>query len=49
MSRGIPMTEARKLVITGFFNEIIAQIKDEEIEDRLMNRIENELNKAGTF
>jgi Fe-S cluster assembly protein SufD len=49
MSRGIPMSEARKLVITGFFNEIIAQIKDEEIEGRLMTRIENELNRAGTF
>ena len=49
MSRGIPMAEARKLVIRGFFNEIVAQIKNDEIEERLMNRIENELNKAGTF
>lgn len=49
MSRGIPMAEARKLVIRGFFNEIVAQIKDAEIEEHLMKRIENELNAAGTF
>ena len=49
MSRGIPMTEARLLVIRGFFNEILVLIKDESIEERLMNRIDSELSKGGTI
>jgi len=47
MSRGIPMDEARRLVVRGFFAEIINQIGDEDIENRLMDRIDNELAKAG--
>lgn len=47
MSRGIPMEEARRLVVRGFFAEIISQIQDEVIEERLMTRIDGELAKAG--
>ncbi|MBI3429535.1 MAG: Fe-S cluster assembly protein SufD [Actinobacteria bacterium] len=47
MSRGIPMEEARRLVVRGFFSEIISQIHDEAIEERLMTRIDGELAKAG--
>lgn len=47
MSRGIPMDEARRLVVRGFFSEIISQIQNEEIEERLMSRIDGELAKAG--
>jgi Fe-S cluster assembly protein SufD len=47
MSRGIPMEEARRLVVRGFFAEIITQIGDEAIEERLMDRIDGELEKAG--
>ena len=47
MSRGIPMDAARRLVVRGFFAEIISQIKDEVIEERLMTRIDGELAKAG--
>ena len=47
MSRGIPMDEARRLVVRGFFSEIISQIQDDIIEDRLMSRIDFELSKAG--
>ena len=47
MSRGIAKEEARRLVIRGFFNEIITQINNEEIEDRLMSRIDSELAKVG--
>lgn len=47
MSRGIPMDEARRLVVRGFFAEIISQIEDEEIQERLMMRIEGELERAG--
>lgn len=47
MSRGIPMDEARRLVVRGFFAEVIAKIGDEQIEDRLLARIDGELAKAG--
>jgi Fe-S cluster assembly protein SufD len=47
MSRGINMDDARRLVVRGFFNEIIGQIKNEEIEDRLMQRVDKELAKVG--
>jgi Fe-S cluster assembly protein SufD len=48
MSRGIPMDEARRLVVRGFFSEIISQINHEKIEERLMSRIDGELSKAGS-
>ena len=47
MSRGIDQLQARRLVVRGFFNEIISQIGNEEVEERLMSRIESELEKAG--
>ena len=47
MSRGINMDDARRLVVRGFFNEIIGQIRNEEIESRLMQRIDGELAKVG--
>ena len=49
MSRGIPMNEARQLVIRGFFNEVVSLIKNEEIEERLMAKIESELSKVGSI
>jgi Fe-S cluster assembly protein SufD len=45
-SRGIPANIARQLVIRGFFLEIVAKLGLPEIEERIMNRIENELEKA---
>ena len=47
MSRGIPMADARRLVIRGFFTEIINKIGNEAIEERLMNRIDTQLEKVG--
>jgi Fe-S cluster assembly protein SufD len=47
MSRGINMEDARRLVVRGFFNEIVSEIGIEEIQDRLMARIDDELAKAG--
>ena len=47
MSRGINIDDARRLVVRGFFNEIIGQIKNEEIENRLMHHIDSELEKVG--
>jgi Fe-S cluster assembly protein SufD len=49
MSRGIAEADAKRLVIRGFFSEVISLIKDEEIEERLMARVDGELSKAGTF
>ena len=46
-SRGIPAEVARRLVIRGFFAEIIGKIKSEDIENRLMERIDSELAKVG--
>jgi len=47
MSRGINIADARRLVVRGFFNEIISEIGDEVIQTRLMDRIDDELAKAG--
>jgi len=47
MSRGINMDDARRLVVRGFFNEIVSEIKIEEVQERLMARIDDELAKAG--
>jgi Fe-S cluster assembly protein SufD len=46
-SRGIPADIARRLVIRGFFAEIVNKLKVEEIEERIMNRIDAELAKVG--
>ena len=45
-SRGIPANIARQLVIRGFFLEIVSKLGLPEIEERVMSRIENELEKA---
>lgn len=47
MSRGIEQADARRLVVRGFFNEVVALIGNEEIQERLMTRIDSELEKAG--
>ena len=47
MSRGISLESARRLVVRGFFNEIIAEIGNTDIQERLMARIDGELEKAG--
>jgi Fe-S cluster assembly protein SufD len=47
MSRGVAMADARRLVVRGFFNEIVSEIGNSEIQDRLMTRIDQELEKAG--
>ncbi|MFF7634398.1 Fe-S cluster assembly protein SufD [Kitasatospora sp. NPDC008050] len=42
-SRGIPQEEARRLVVRGFFAELVQQIGVAEIHDQLMAKIEAEL------
>jgi len=46
MSRGIAMSDARRLVVRGFFNEIVLEIGNETVQNRIMDRIDNELEKA---
>ena len=46
MSRGIGMSDARRLVVRGFFNEIVTEIGNQEVQDRIMDRIDSELEKA---
>ncbi|AQT82846.1 Fe-S cluster assembly protein SufD [Mycolicibacterium litorale] len=42
-ARGIPEEQARRLVVRGFFGEIIAKIAAPDIRDRLTDAIEHEL------
>lgn len=42
-ARGIPEAEARRLVVRGFFVELIQRISVPAVADRLMTAIENEL------
>lgn len=43
MSRGIPEAEARRLIIHGFFTEVINQIPVEEIRNEFEARVGAEL------
>ncbi|WP_330457097.1 Fe-S cluster assembly protein SufD [Streptomyces sp. NBC_00820] len=43
MARGIPEYEARRLVVRGFFAELVQQIGVADIEERLLAKIEEEL------
>jgi len=43
MARGIPLAEARRLVIRGFFGELIGRIGVPELRDRIAEEIEGEL------
>jgi Fe-S cluster assembly protein SufD len=42
-SRGIPEDQARRLIVRGFFNEIIARITVPAVRDRLTEAIDQEL------
>jgi Fe-S cluster assembly protein SufD len=43
MARGIPLDEARRLVIAGFFGQLIDQIEVPEVRERVSAAIEREL------
>ena len=43
MARGIPADEARRLVVRGFFAELVQQIGVADIEERLLAKIDEEL------
>jgi len=46
MARGIPEVDARRLVVRGFFAELIDQIGVPSVEERLLASIEAELEKS---
>jgi Fe-S cluster assembly protein SufD len=48
MARGIPEDDARRLVVRGFFAELINKIPVEELRERLGDAIEQRLTKAGS-
>ncbi|MEU1756484.1 Fe-S cluster assembly protein SufD [Micromonospora matsumotoense] len=48
MARGIPADEARRLVVRGFFAEVINKIPVESLRERLGDAIEARLSKAGS-
>jgi Fe-S cluster assembly protein SufD len=45
-ARGIPFDEARRLVIRGFFGELIGRIGVPEVEERVAEKIEAELTEG---
>jgi Fe-S cluster assembly protein SufD len=47
MARGIPEVEARKLVVRGFFAELLAKIPVLDLRERLGNAIEARLAEVG--
>jgi Fe-S cluster assembly protein SufD len=46
MARGIPAEEARKLVVRGFFNELLGKIPVEDLRERLAGIIEARLQES---
>ena len=48
MARGIPLDEARRLVIRGFFGELIGRIGVPELRARITAEVEHELARLGT-
>jgi Fe-S cluster assembly protein SufD len=46
MARGIPYTEARRLVIRGFFGQLIGTIEVPDLRERIASAIEAELEKS---
>ena len=47
MARGIGDTEAKRLVVRGFLNEVVQKVGISQVEDRLIASIEQGLEKAG--
>ncbi|MFI1565683.1 Fe-S cluster assembly protein SufD [Streptomyces sp. NPDC020490] len=46
MARGVPEHEARRLVVRGFFAELVQQIGVPDIEERLIAKIDQELEES---
>jgi Fe-S cluster assembly protein SufD len=48
MARGIPLDEARRLVIRGYFGELVGRIEVPELRARITAAVEHELAQLGT-
>jgi len=48
MSRGIDRAEAERLIVFGFFNEVLQRIPLEEVRDSVTHAIERELARGGS-
>lgn len=48
-SRGIPLTVAKRLVVSGFLNEVVNRIPLAEVRDRLVASIENRLGEVDSL
>jgi Fe-S cluster assembly protein SufD len=46
MSRGIPRKEAERLIVFGFFQEVLDRVEIPEIRDGLVAAIEDELERG---
>jgi Fe-S cluster assembly protein SufD len=46
MARGIPAEEARRLVVRGFFAELVQHIGVPDVEERLIAKIDKELEES---
>ncbi|MFZ0876709.1 MAG: Fe-S cluster assembly protein SufD, partial [Pseudonocardiaceae bacterium] len=46
-SRGIPVEQARRLIVRGFFGEILQKITITQVRERLALAIEAELEAVG--
>jgi Fe-S cluster assembly protein SufD len=46
MARGIPDIEARRLVVRGFFADLVTRIAIPEVRTRLEDALESELNRS---
>lgn len=44
MSRGFELKEAMKLMVRAKFNKILENIKDEELRNQILNKIDERLN-----
>lgn len=49
MSRGIPERDARRLVVLGFFGELVNQIGIKSVQDHVMELVEAELESGGAM
>ncbi|OIV38961.1 Fe-S cluster assembly protein SufD [Mangrovactinospora gilvigrisea] len=45
-ARGIPADEARRLVVRGFFADLVQRIGLPEVQDRLMEKVDSELSRS---
>lgn len=48
MARGVTETEAKRLVVRGFLGDVVSQIGEASIQQRIMERIESELVGLGS-